>query len=91
MIIGALTFDNVDLIVSENDEPLEAAFGKVVLGDKGIVFETSWRSWIKDLDLTEISYGDITRVGAERFYFRTGIFHRQDWIDVAVIEGHDFR
>ncbi|MEX2683026.1 MAG: hypothetical protein Q6373_015660 [Candidatus Sigynarchaeota archaeon] len=43
------------------------------------------------MDITRITYSDIRRVGVERFYFRSGILRRQDSIDVAVIEGQDFR
>jgi hypothetical protein len=89
MILGPVTFDRVDYIVSENDDQLLAAFGKLTLDDEGIEFELSRWSKVKDVESTDMNYSDITRVGLERFYIRTGVLNRQDWINVAVIEGRD--
>jgi hypothetical protein len=91
VILGPVSFDRVDYIVSENDDQLLAAFGKLFLDDKGIEFELSRWSRMKDVESTTMRYSDITRVGVERFYIRTGIFNRQDWIEVAVIEGREHR
>jgi hypothetical protein len=89
MILGPVTFDRVDYVVSENDDQLLAAFGKLTLDDEGIEFEISRWSKVKDVESTSMNYTDITRVGLERFYIRTGVLNRQDWINVAVIEGRD--